>query len=219
MNASSIDAKLRGWIEPGDSQGMPNSTGRKTPGPGSRRIWISATLGLLGIAWTFLAAAQQPFTDLEVKAVFLYNFSSFVNWPQVPGQDPAKPFHYCILDDEMAPVLLKALKDEKVGGRSLRVQQEVTTANLIECQVLYVGKSRMRGSETWNLVREAPAAHILTVSDLEGFETQGGMIALVRQGRRIHPRINIDVVEKSQLRISAKLLNLATIVRDSTPGH
>ncbi|MBK7541599.1 MAG: DUF4154 domain-containing protein [Candidatus Competibacteraceae bacterium] len=42
------------------------------------------------------------------------------------------------------------------------------------------------------------------------------MIALVRRDRRIHPRINIDMVEKGKLRISAKLLNLATVVRDST---
>lgn len=219
MNASSIDANLRGSLACGDSRSTPDSTGGVTAGPRLRRAWVLGAFGLLGLIWPMLATAQQPFTDLEVKAVFLYNFASFVNWPQVPGQDPAKPFRYCILDDEMTPVLQKALKDEKVGERPLRVQQEVTAANLAECQVLYVGKSRMRGSETWNLVREAPAAHILTVSDLEGFETQGGMIALVRQGRRIHPRINLDVVEKSQLRISAKLLNLATIVSDSTPGH
>ena len=187
--------------------------------PRLRWVWISAALGLLGLAASALAPAQQPFTDVEVKAVFLYNFASFVNWPQISGQEPTAPFHYCILDDEMAPVLQKALKDENAGGRPLLVQREVTVANLAECQVLYVEKSRLRGSEIWELVRAAPAAHTLTVSDLEGFETQGGMIALVRQGRRIHPRINLDVVEKSKLRISAKLLNLATVVRDSTTGN
>jgi predicted DNA binding CopG/RHH family protein len=60
---------------------------------------------------------------------------------------------------------------------------------------------------------------VLTVSDLESFETRGGMIALVRKDRRIHPRINIDTVEKSKLKISAKLLNLATVIRDATAGN
>ncbi len=173
---------------------------------------------LLGCALVALAAlAQEPFSDLEVKAVFLYNFANFVSWPSASGPDRAKPFRYCVLDDEIAPVLQAALNNESVDGRIPVVQREVA-ADLTECQVLYVGKGRLHDPAVWVLVREASTAHVLTVSDLEGFETRGGMIALVRQDRRIHPRINIDTVERSKLRISAKLLNLATVIRDSITG-
>lgn len=165
------------------------------------------------------AIAEESFGENEVKAVFLYNFASFVNWPQDARQDPAKPFRYCVLDDEIALVLQKVLKGETMAGRPLNVQGEVTSASLAECHILYMGKNSLRGSEGWGLVREALAAHVLTVSDLESFETRGGMIALVRKDRRIHPRINIDTVEKSKLKISAKLLNLATVIRDATAGN
>lgn len=131
---------------------------------------------------------------------------------------PAKPFRYCVLDEHLAPILRNVLKGETVAGRPLSVQQEVSDSSVAECHVLYVGKEHLRTSEHWNLVQAALYASVLTVSDLENFELKGGMIALVRQDRRIHPRVNIDSVEKGKLRISAKLLNLATVVRDSTAG-
>lgn len=225
MKTLLINAKLWRWIESRDLPSTLNPTSGETSDPGLRQGWRlrqgwgSALLTLLGLASTALAIAQQPFSDLEVKAVFLYNFANFVNWPPASGQGSTQPFRYCVLDDEITPVLQKAIKNETVGGRSLLVQEKVTAANLAECQVLYLAKGRLRGAEIWELVRGAPAVHVLTVSDLEGFETQGGMIALVRQDRRIHPRINIDTVERGKLRISAKLLNLATVVRDSTTGN
>lgn len=186
---------------------------------GPIRRWAALLLGLLGLPLAAAANAEEPFGESEVKAVFLYNFASFVNWPQDARQDPAKPIRYCVLDDEIAPVLQKVLKDETMGGRSLAVQTSVTAAGLADCHILYLGKNSLRGSEGWALAKEAVAAHVLTVSDLESFETKGGMIALTRKDRRIHPRINIDAVDKGKLRISSKLLNLATIIRDPTAGN
>ncbi|MBK8961510.1 MAG: YfiR family protein [Candidatus Competibacteraceae bacterium] len=172
--------------------------------------------GLLGLAAVDGPAVADDFSENEVKAVFLYNFASFINWPQDVRQDPAKPFRYCVLDDELVPLLQNVLKGETMRGRPLSVQREVTASNVAECHILYMGTSGFRGAESWKLVQAALSAQVLTVSDMENFESNGGMIALVRQDRRIHPRINIDMVEKGKLRISAKLLNLATVVRDST---
>lgn len=217
MSELPISAQRHRSIKPWDPPLVPNLTTGRT----IRFIqcWILTIVGLFGGVPAPLAIAEAPFSEAEVKAVFLYNFANFVSWPQTPGQDLTTPFRYCVLDDEIAPVLQEVLKGETVRGRPLSVQREVTNASsLAECHVLYVGKGRLLGSELWDLVREAPSVHVLTVSDLEGFETRDGMIALVRQDRRIHPRINMDAVERSKLRISAKLLNLATIVRGDTAG-
>ena len=129
--------------------------------------WVVVVLGLFGLVSTEVGLAQGAFSENEVKAVFLYNFASFVSWPTTPQNDPAQPFQYCVLDDELAPILQKALKGERVAGRALMVQRQVA-ANLAECQVLYVGKDKLRGSEAWDLVRRASSIQVLTVSDLEG---------------------------------------------------
>jgi hypothetical protein len=173
-------------------------------------LWLLALIPAAG-------SPQDTFSETEVKAVFLYNFASFVRWPSSTAQNPPKPFRYCVLDEEMAPILLRIIQGETVEGKPLMLSQEVNTAHLSECQVLYLGRDNLNTDKGWELVRQAPAAQVLTVSDLETFATRGGMIALVRKDRRIQPLINIDMVEKSQLRVSSKLLNLATITRDSEP--
>lgn len=177
---------------------------------------LATGLGLLGLVLIGSVEAEESFSENEVKAVFLYNFANFVSWPKESRQESSKEFRYCVLDEDMAPILRKVLKDETVQGRPLKVQQENIDADLAECHVLYLGKSSFGGGRGWQLARAALAAHVLTVSDLESFEAHGGMVALVRQDRRVHPRINLDAVEKSALRVSAKLLNLATVVRDTT---
>lgn len=182
------------------------------------RRWFVLVLGLLGLT-PVAAGAEEPFSEADVKAVFLYNFANFVSWPATPEKDPSKPFRYCVLDDEVAPVLEKVLRGESVDGRPMFLQREVTGAGLSACHVLYLGRRSLDSAEPWNLVRQAPAAQVLTVSDLDGFQERGGMVALVRKGRRIHPSINLSVVERSKLRISAKLLNLATIARDPAAGN
>ena len=66
--------------------------------------------GLLGLAAVDGPAVADDFSENEGKAVFLYNFARFINWPQDVRQDPAKPFRYCVLDDELVPLLQDVYK-------------------------------------------------------------------------------------------------------------
>lgn len=215
VNGLTITLRCRWWIR---SKAPPVITDATTPreshASARRKSGFAVALALLGLAAAGLANAGDAFSENEIKAVFLYNFANFVIWPKDSKQDAAKEFHYCVLDDAIAPVLQKVLKGETVREQPLSVRPGINDANLADCHVLYLSKDRFDGPDGWKLVRAALSAQVLTVSDLENFEVKGGMIALVRQDRRIHPRINIDAVAKAGLRVSAKLLNLATVVRD-----
>ena len=58
---------------------------------------------------------------------------------------------------------------------------------------------------------------MLTVSDIEDFASQGGMIEFRNVGEHIKFVVNIDVSRKAQLNISAFLLQLALEVRGGRP--
>ncbi len=55
---------------------------------------------------------------------------------------------------------------------------------------------------------------VLTIGDTESFPKSGGMIGLVRVGQQVQMIINLDAVERARLKISSRVLNLATIVHD-----
>ena len=57
------------------------------------------------------------------------------------------------------------------------------------------------------------APGLLTVGDTAEFTAQGGVIGLRREGERIRLSVSLPAAEKANLRISSRLLSLATIVK------
>jgi hypothetical protein len=84
---------------------------------------------------------------------------------------------------------------------------------LRECHILLID-SGLAGPFL-DAVRGAP---VLTVGNGTYFTEQGGMIDFVSQESTLHFEINFEAAEDARLRISAKLLALARIVKSKRPS-
>jgi uncharacterized protein DUF4154 len=72
---------------------------------------------------------------------------------------------------------------------------------------------RLRATESggrWRL----PVAGALTVGENEGFAHWGGVIKLIMADGKLRLEINQTSAEKAGLKISAKLLSLARVIRN-----
>jgi len=163
-----------------------------------------------------LLLVQSPRTsEYQLKAVFLFNFVQFVDWPATP-QDSQPPTLAPLLigilgDDPFGPFLDETVRGERLGARPIQVRRYRRIADLEECQVLFISRSENeRLPEILSAVKHRP---VLTVSDGDGFANQGGMIQFVTDKSRIRLRINLDAAEAANLTISSKLLRVAEIVR------
>ena len=58
-----------------------------------------------------------------------------------------------------------------------------------------------------------PLPVVLTVGDTAEFATQGGVIGLRLDGERIRLSVNLTAAEKAKVRISSRVLSLATIIK------
>lgn len=176
-------------------------------------LWFFAFLAQTFCQVPKIAYAEHnnPFSEEEIKAAFLYNFASFVYWPVDALQKPDTPLQFCIIGDSaVAGPLKKVLEGQRVDHHPLTFRQTQKAENLESCHVVYVDtRQRAFIQPTLKRVRDLP---ILTVSDYDEFVTAGGMITLVRRNRRIHPVINVKAVSNSRLKINAKLMKLATLV-------
>jgi hypothetical protein len=147
----------------------------------------------------------QTVSEAQLKAVFLVNFAKFTTWPDL---SPADPIILCTVgDDEVASSLALAVRRQTVGGRVLAASQLPRDAGWAPCQLLflgYEGVSRVR-------LEAAPPA-VLTVSDAEGFASNGGMIEFFMEGSRLRFAVNLREVDESRVRLSSNLLQLARIV-------
>lgn len=152
------------------------------------------------------AAPSSP-TETEVEAAFLCAFAEFVDWPAIPngvvtigilGQDPFGS----LLEETIKS---RALKTKTLGVRRLsRIEDALT------CQIVYVSASERHNIAT--VVAALGGASILTVSDIPRFAEQGGMIGFIQEARHVHFQINAAAAERAGLKISSRLLSLASIV-------
>ena len=177
---------------------------------------VPVILSALALAFLQRAVAQEiaPPLEYQVKAAFLFNFAKFVEWPPDSPPEGDDGFVICVFEDEtLAQALDRAVTGKTVEGRVFRVRRLQSLDDTRSCRMLYLG-----GNETSRLVallKSVRTSAVLTVGNAPGFTRQGGIINFIMQDNRVRFEINPEAAERAGLRISSKLLQLATIVRDA----
>ncbi|MGH9684968.1 MAG: YfiR family protein [Candidatus Acidiferrales bacterium] len=177
-----------------------------------RRRWILAAICFMA----FVPAAtpqKTPAKEYQVKAAFLYNFAKFVDWNDSKLAAPPYPFTVCVLGaDPFGRVLNDALLGKTVEEHPVMLVRYPHPSAISGCQVIFIS-----ASETSNLPEifaDLRGRNVLTVGDSEGFAAAGGVIQFTLQDHQVHFKINLDAAGREGLKISSKLLALATIVHD-----
>ncbi len=172
-------------------------------------------LVLLAVVCCLAVAGQcaQTVEEPVLKVAYLYNFSKYVQWPDTDTTvSPRKTFDICVIGGEQLRLPLKQLEKRGVGGRPIITHLLNELPPDQACEMVYFADSTR--SEIAEDLERLEGQPVLTIADLAGFAVQGGMIELTRENDRIRFRINVDKVREAGLRISSRLLKLATIVRE-----
>lgn len=169
---------------------------------------------LTAIAFTAAGTlvAAQSVSAPGLKAAYLFNFAQFVEWPAdaVPA---GAPLTVCIVDDgAVAGALEQTVKGRTVVGHALTVIRLAPVATLPTCHVIYLGGSDQKYSA--DLLKALNGRLVLTVSDAPRFARSGGMVELFLEGGRMRIAVNTDALQRGKVRLSSRVLQLATIVRD-----
>lgn len=157
------------------------------------------------------AATSAPGMEYQVKAVFLYNFTQFVDWPAEAFAAPDAPLVIGILgQDPFENYLDDVVRGEKAGGHPIVVKRFRDIESARDCQLLFVGGEESRRPQA--VAAALKDRTILTVGDSEDFSKRGGMIDFVTRQGKIRLQINVGMVRAANLAVSSKLLRLADIV-------
>jgi YfiR/HmsC-like len=181
---------------------------------GALRLAACGALMLVAAAATDSLAADAP-TEDQVKAVFLFNFAHFVDWPVQPASSDDSPFVIGVVGgEELGARLQEATRGERIGDHPLLVARYRHVEDIGDCRILYIERSE---SAMLNRVLAALGQRAtLTVSDIAGSAEHGVMIQFVTDNNRIRLRINVDSARAAGLTLSSKLLRPAEIVNPAT---
>jgi hypothetical protein len=150
-------------------------------------------------------------TEQQVKTAFVYNFFKYVDWPANALPPSEQAVSLCVLGQDSLGDALESLNAKTMQGRKVVVRKVGRAAEADHCQALYVAKS---GKEPVSSVVKVVREGVLTIGDVSGFASSGGMINFIVADTRVSFEINIDAAERAGLKISSQLLKVAKIVKD-----
>jgi hypothetical protein len=154
-------------------------------------------------------------SEYQVKAVFLFNFARFVEWPASAFASPEAPFVVGVFGhDPFGADLDEVVKGETVNGRPLIVRRVRSATEAAQCQILFIHESEDK--RLTEVLSALDRQSTLTVSDVPGASQRGVMIRLVTEGGRVRMRVNVESARAAALVISSNLLRAAEIVEN--PG-
>ena len=181
-----------------------------------RRGRIATALAACGLGLGVVSsAAAQPTLENDVKAVFLYNFTKFIDWPAPAAPQPGA-FRVCVLADaDFAQAVDRTIAGETVDGRPLERLEPQSPDQVRSCGILYVGRSHTERSARF--IAAARNLPVLTVGEGSAFLQQGGAIGFVLDNNRVRFDINVAATQRSGLRVSSKLLRVARSVDGTAP--
>lgn len=187
------------------------------PDSTAARIFIRLMVLVVVLGFASQRAVGQKTTSAEhkVKVAYLYNFLRYVRWPQQAFSDDASPMVIGILNgDPHARLLDQVAAKKRVRGRTIVVRRFGSVKEIKQCHLvfLYSGISAADEAEAIALTEQQQALLICDSglapqpgAPIRFFSDQDGTIGL---------QINIDAMERRNLQADAKLLNIASVVRD-----
>ena len=151
--------------------------------------------------------------EYSVKAALVFNFARFTDWPLDTLADFPETFNICVFGEDAILEAFAGVAGKRVKGRRIivkRVRRMRTSGN---CNLLFVsGSDRKNLPKIFAAIKGKP---VLTIGEMAGFTEAGGIINLIKTGNRIKFEVNLKAAQKAGLKISSRILKLATIVSGS----
>ncbi|MBF0368785.1 MAG: YfiR family protein [Magnetococcales bacterium] len=150
-------------------------------------------------------------SEAQVKVVFLYNFTKFVEWPSAAFPNSESPFQVCVMGQDSFGSLLMAIKKKSVRGRPLNIRRPDSLAETDSCHLLFVSESEKSHSE--KIIQAMLGKPILTVGESDGFADKGGMIHFFIEKGAVRFVINREAIKKAGLTVSSRLLRVGRLLK------
>jgi len=190
-----------------------NADGIAAGGRG-RGLLIAGAFSFLSLFAPAVLSAQSPkraFNELEVKIVFLFNFTQFVEWPPGAFPDAQAPLVVGILgQDPFGRTLDQVVRGEKARNRAIIVERYQRVEDVKQCHLLFISSSE--GKDYERIFGALERRPILTVGDTDGFARRGGMMRFLTENNRLRLRVNLKAAQRAGVSISSNLLRPAEIV-------
>jgi hypothetical protein len=152
------------------------------------------------------AALSDDLPEYRLKAAFLYNFALFTEWPS----DIGSTLNLCVYGRDPFGEEIDALQGKPVGDRRMVVRRVTSGEGLAVCQIVFIADPSAEAIS--RLLSSLRGAAVLTVADVPGAARQGIALNMNVVKNKITFEANLAAARAANVKLSSKLLSLATEV-------
>ena len=156
--------------------------------------------------WSEATFAQSS-DEYTLKAALSYNFAKYTVWPEsVTGDDIEICFFSAALQPNFSP-----LEGKTIGQKTLVIRYVEEIHDSDTCNVIFLDRSKRNLLNQLNVhLANKP---VLTISDINGFIDDGGMIEIQTVDNKLRFKINLHQVQLADVHLGSQLLNLSMELR------
>lgn len=148
----------------------------------------------------------EPGAEDLIRSAMVYNFCKFVQWPD----DVQETIVLGILSDPESQTDFSSITGKMVHEATIETRFVTSVDEISKCHLVFIDEGQSP------LLREAFAVSqsesVLTISEMDEFCSQGGIIQLVHRRGKLRFFINRGAARDSHLVLSSQLLKMAKIV-------
>lgn len=148
--------------------------------------------------------------EQKIKAGIIYNLLKYTAWPPDSIPNPQGKLQLCIFGEDPFEGYLSPLEGRTAQQIPITIRQLQKIEETANCNVVII--HRDQAPVLSKLLRYLNDKNILTVSDIEHFAQNGGMVELAKEGEKISLHINTNAIGNARLNIQGPMLKLAKIV-------
>lgn len=169
-------------------------------------ILILVLTSLLGFgAKSAFAAEVMPAKEAayyELQASLIYNFINHLNW-----EKPTDPKIVCVIGDNPIMPYLQSLTE---SNPHIAVSRKYENDFIDDCSILFV--NRYFKGHFKKLLLKAGSKPVLTISDIEYFAQNGGIVQFTLRQNRVELTINKKSLRRSRIEISNAILASSELI-------
>ncbi|MBF0431168.1 MAG: YfiR family protein [Fibrobacteria bacterium] len=161
---------------------------------------------------TFSFADKHISLEDKTKAVFMYHFTKFIEWP---GLDSLDTFTIGVIGKtEMVIPLKEIAGKKKVGNKPIRIRKFSALSDSLCCQMLFIAGSEKHKLQKY--IKKLSGKPVLTIGDSPGFASTGTDMNFTLVNGKIKFEINSTQLDKTGLKVSSQLLKLGIFIKEGS---
>lgn len=178
-------------------------------------ICMLLTLWILVLGDMRAQAESSAPSRQQVQAAFLFNFAKFVTWPDDAFKHSRDMLVIGVIgEDPFGTTLEETIHEKTIMGKKLAVKRFSKIEDAANSHILFLSSSEE--SHISHIIKALEKTNTLTVSDIDQFAEQGGMVAFTLEDQRVRFNVNMEAVERADLKMGSQILKLARIVSEKT---